>query len=161
DYRGSLPLEVRHGMVSARLRLSHLSDHLGDGFALDGSGVRGEVASHEWADLTIAAGGDFGRIYLGGGTILHAELPVTREVLFGGFEIGSAAPGFSPLLAVHWQTFGTKDFSGTLNVQAGLSFIAERRLDLVFVLTHGDNPYSQFFNRESIDLIAVELRAGL
>lgn len=162
DYRGSLPIEVRSGRVSARLRVAHQSSHLGDGFLLDTrERVAGEVVSYEWLDLTVAADNDLGRVYVGGGIILHSELALEREVLFGGFELSTPARGLSPIAAVHWQTFGDQDWSGTLTVLAGMSIVGERRIDLLFSYMRGANPYSQFFNRESVEIIGVEVRAGL
>lgn len=74
-----LSLRDRHsglsGLFSTRMRLYHQSTHLGDEFVLHNPGFNRVNYSYEEGEaiLSLDAPGGWGRLYTGGGYLLHRE----------------------------------------------------------------------------------------
>jgi hypothetical protein len=75
DYVVGFPISWRKDLVSARVRFSHQSSHLGDEFVLGNPGLSRENFSFEEVEpiVSLDAPGGWGRVYGGGGYMLGRE----------------------------------------------------------------------------------------
>ncbi|THJ08910.1 MAG: DUF1207 domain-containing protein [Nitrospira sp. CG24C] len=75
DYVVGFPVSWRSGLFSTRVRLYHQSTHLGDEFVLHNPGVGRVNYSYEEGEaiLSLDVPGGWGRLYAGGGYLLHRE----------------------------------------------------------------------------------------
>jgi hypothetical protein len=75
DFVVGIPVSWRSGLLSARARLYHQSSHLGDEFLLGSPGFNRVNLSFEEVEALLAldAPGGWGRVYAGGGYLVHRE----------------------------------------------------------------------------------------
>ncbi|CAI4033956.1 hypothetical protein DNFV4_04398 [Nitrospira tepida] len=165
DFVVGIPVSWRSGLVSLRARLYHQSSHLGDEFLLGNPGLNRVNLSFEEAEalLSLDAPGGWGRIYAGGGYLLHrtpdlergkaqwgVELrgPTMRSLLFGE-TVGALR--VTPVLGADFKSFEELAWNVNTNAVAGIEWSREtgtRRFRLLFNYYRGFNPYGQFFNQK-------------
>ena len=173
DYVVGIPLSWRSGLFSTRVRLYHQSTHLGDEFVLHNPGVGRVNYSYEEAEaiLSLDAPGGWGRLYAGGGYLLHREpANLDRLKVQAGVELRgptwSSGPierfvsgplVMTPILGADFKTFEQLNWTLNANVVGGLEFAragALRRFRVLLNYYHGNNPYGQFYGQkvESVGL---------
>lgn len=173
DYVVGIPVSWRSGLFSTRVRLYHQSTHLGDEFVLHNPGVNRVNYSYEEAEaiLSLDAPGGWGRVYAGGGYLLHREpANLDRLKVQAGVELRgptwSSGPidrilsgplVVTPVLGADFKTFEQLNWSLNTNVVGGLEFAragALRRFRVLINYYHGNNPYGQFYGQkvESVGL---------
>lgn len=115
DYYVGFPLTYAIDCWSFRLRVYHISSHLGDEFLINNPGFDRRNPSAEYVDFF--ASWQFSRqirYYLGVGYIFHQDrsFPVNPFYMEGGFEVRALEWGFlscanqlygTPFLAIHWR----------------------------------------------------------
>ncbi|MBK5280850.1 MAG: DUF1207 domain-containing protein [Nitrospiraceae bacterium] len=173
DYVAGIPLSWRRGLFSTRMRLYHQSTHLGDEFVLHNPGVGRVNYSYEEAEaiLSLDAPGGWGRLYAGGGYLLHREPGnLDRLKAQAGVELRGPTWGsgpierfvsgplvMTPVFGADFKTFEQLHWTLNANVVGGLEFAragALRRFRVLVNYYHGNNPYGQFYGQkvESVGL---------
>jgi hypothetical protein len=166
DYVIGLPITMRVGGFSARLRLYHQSSHIGDEFLLDEDNpdFERENFSYESADGLISLDRGPFRIYGGGEYLLRRDpSDLDRSLLHGGVELrpGRRLVRFGSLAGVRFVAGGDvkaseqQDWKPAISVRTGLEFDRPRDTDppgrrwgLLFEAYDGPSPYGQFFRRD-------------
>ena len=164
DYTIGLPLTLRVGGTSARLRVYHQSSHLGDEFLLRSEHPERENLSFESLELLLSQDVAVLRVYAGGEYFLNRNpesLP--RKLAHGGVELRPpAALRFGTLGAVRFVAAGDAkavedDDEWDVGVSARAGFeigrareggVPSRRWSLLFEFYDGPSPYGQFFQRD-------------
>jgi len=160
DYVVGLPLTMRRGAFSARLRLYHQSSHLGDEYLLR-PGVQRENFAFESAEALLSA--DLGplRIYAGGEYVFDRN-PITAEagLIHGGLELRQQGSGLRLgsvasvrlVAAGDFKVVEEQDWNVATSVRAGFEVSRARatphvgrRWSLLGHLYDGPSPYGQFF----------------
>ena len=177
DYIVGLPLTMRRGGVSARLRVYHQSSHLGDEFLLRSKTPERVNLSFEAAEALLSIEGGGLRVY-GGGEYLFNRSPSALEqyVAHAGAELRRARPlinlgttigGVRPLAAVDLKASQEADWKASVSIRAGLEFERthdadppSRRWSLLFESYSGPSPYGHFF-REKIRYAGVGMHFQL
>ena len=173
DYVVGIPLSWRSGLFSTRMRLYHQSTHLGDEFVLHNPGVNRVNYSYEEAEaiLSLDAPGGWGRLYAGGGYLLHrVPANLDRVKVQAGVELRGPTWGsgpierfvsgplvVTPVFGADFKTFEQLHWTLNANVVGGLEFAragALRRFRVLINYYHGFNPYGQFYGQkvESVGL---------
>jgi len=164
DFVIGIPFSWRMESFSGRVRVYHQSSHLGDQFLLSNPSVNRVDFSFEEIEaiLSLETPNGWGRVYAGGGYLLHREpsnldrlkvqwgaelrgpevqAPVLGALLKGGVVI-------TPIIAADFKTFEELGWAINANILGGLEWIkvgSTRRLRLLFSYYNGYNPYGQFF----------------
>jgi hypothetical protein len=173
DYVVGLPLTMRRGWFSTRLRLYHQSSHLGDEYLLREPPDRQdhENLSFEALEWILSADGGPLRLY-GGGEMLFRREPedLGRYVAHGGVEfrplpriipLGSLG-GFRFVAAADVKSSEEQDWEPAISARAGLEYdraggdATARRWGIFAEFYTGPSPYGQFF-REKVRLMGLEL----
>ena len=163
DYVIGLPLTLRVGGSSARLRVYHQSSHLGDEFLLRSDHPDRENLSFEALDLILSQ--DLGplRVYGGGEYYLNRNpdnLP--GKLAHAGLELRPAAAlRFGTLGAVRFVAAGDvkavseEEWETGVSVRAGFEIgrareggVPSRRWSLLYEFYDGPSPYGQFFQND-------------
>jgi hypothetical protein len=173
DYVVGFPVSWRSGLFSTRVRLYHQSTHLGDEFVLHNPGFGRVNYSYEEGEaiLSLDAPGGWGRLYAGGGYLLHREpANLDRLKVQAGVELRgptwSSGPierfvsgplVVTPVFGADFKTFEQLNWTLDVNVVGGLEFAragALRRFRVLVNYYHGNNPYGQFYGQkvESVGL---------
>jgi hypothetical protein len=165
DYIVGIPLEWRHERVSARLRLYHQSSHVGDEYLLLNPGAERVNVSFEELEAIAAydLGGCKGRLYTGGGILLHRHPAMNRARVLAGVEWRGRSHRSTfaqrhrfkttPIAGVEVKAFGELGWQPNVRVVAGAELARERGTRAVRLLAeyyHGYFPYGQFFE-EKVD----------
>ena len=166
DYIIGLPITIRRGVFSTRLRLFHQSSHLGDEFLLreDNPDFVRENISYEAAEMLLSLDGGPLRVYGGGEYLLRREpADLERYVAHGGIELRPARRlmRFGSLAGVRFVAAGDlkaseqQDWKPAISVRTGFEFDRPRDSDppgrrwgLLFEAYDGPSPYGQFFRRD-------------
>jgi hypothetical protein len=166
DYVIGLPITMRAGGFSARLRLYHQSSHIGDEYLLreDNPDFERENLSYESAEAIISFDRAAFRIYGGGEYLLRRDPPdLERSVLHGGIELrpGRRLVSFGSVAGVRFVAAGDvkaseqQDWKPTISLRTGFEFDRPRdteppgrRWGLLFEFYDGPSPYGQFFRRD-------------
>jgi hypothetical protein len=166
DYVIGLPVTMRTGAFSARVRLYHQSSHLGDEFLLreDNPKFERENISFEAAEMTLSLDGGPFRIYGGGEYLLRREpSDLERYVAHGGLELRPARRllRFGSVAGVRFVAGGDfkasqeQDWKPSVSVRTGFEFDRPRDTDppgrrwgLLFEAYTGPSPYGQFFRND-------------
>jgi hypothetical protein len=165
DYMIGLPITIRSGAFSTRLRLYHQSSHLGDEFLLreeDPTFVR-ENISFESAEMILSLDGGPVRVYGGGEYLLRRDpKDLERSILHGGLELRPAQRllRFGSVAGVRFVAAGDvkaseqQDWKPAISMKTGFEFDRPRDTDppgrrwgLLFEFYDGPSPYGQFFRR--------------
>lgn len=163
DYTIGLPLTMRRGGLSARIRLYHQSSHLGDEFILRGGVIRENLAFQSLEGLLSGEAGPI-RVY-GGGEYVFGANPQEVETRLGHGGIELRQPGNLPIpglraarliAAVDVKTIQELDWNVAWSGRAGLevggfpgSAHRSRRWSLLGEYYSGAAPYGQFY-RENL-----------
>ncbi len=177
DYIVGIPLTIRRGRGSARIRAYHQSSHLGDEYLLREPPARRdrENLSFEAIEATLSLDAGALRFYGGGerlinrepadlaGTILHGGIeyrPMTWIVPLGGLG------GFRFLAATDIKTSDEHDWKPSVSARAGLEYDRARgtqppgrRWGIFAEFYEGPSPYGQFF-RERVQYAGVGVHFG-
>jgi hypothetical protein len=171
DYVAALPLTIRLGHVSARLRAYHQSSHLGDELLLRrGESLERENISFEAADFILSVDAAALRLYGGGEYIFH-RLPRDLEhyIAHAGAEFRPATEllrwgriGFLRFIAAaDLKASQQQDYDPSVSVRAGFEInrpfsgeLPARSWSILFESYRGPSPYGQFF-RQKIQYIGV------
>ena len=164
DYVIGVPLTVRVGGSSARLRVYHQSSHLGDEFLLRSEHPERENLSFEALELLLSQDLRALHVYAGGEYYLNrhpGNLP--SKLAHGGVELRPAAAlRFGTLGAVRFVAAGDvkavsendDDWEVGVSARAGFEIgrareggVPSRRWSLLYEFYDGPSPYGQFFNR--------------
>ena len=177
DYVVGLPITLRRGWFSTRLRVYHQSSHLGDEYLLREPPVRQdrENLSFDALEWLISADGGPLRLY-GGGEMLFRREPedLGRYVAHGGVELRPAARilplgslgGFRFVAAGDVKSSEEQDWEPAISGRAGLEYdragggdASARRWGIFAEFYTGPSPYGQFF-REKVRLMGVGIHFG-
>ncbi|MGZ8455149.1 MAG: DUF1207 domain-containing protein, partial [Gemmatirosa sp.] len=166
DYIIGLPVTVRRGGFSARVRVYHQSSHLGDEFLLRGDSTRPverENLSFESVEALLSQ--DFGplRVY-GGGEWLFNRSPdgLERSIAHGGLELRTPrSQRFGNVgrarfvAAVDLKSVAEQDWRTAVSARTGIEVGRARedgdrgrRWSLLFEYYDGPSPYGQFYARD-------------
>ena len=177
DYMIGIPLTIRSGWFSTRLRVYHQSSHLGDEFLLREPPDRRnrENLSFEAAELILSADASALRLY-GGGELLWRRSPddLDRYVAHGGVELRPTVRviplgglgGFRLVAATDLKAAQEHDWKPSVSARAGLEYdsaggsdASARRWGIFFEYYAGPSPYGQFF-REDVRHLGVGIHLG-
>ena len=164
DYMIGLPISIRRGAFSTRIRLYHQSSHLGDEFLGQNPTFQRENISFESAEMILSVDGGPLRVYGGGEYLLRGEpKDLEKTVVHGGVELRPARRliRFGSLAGVRFVAAGDvkssqeQDWKAAVSIRSGLEFDRPRDMDppgrrwgLFFEAYHGPSPYGQFFRRD-------------
>jgi hypothetical protein len=177
DYVVGLPLTMRRGWFSTRLRLYHQSSHLGDEYLLREPPDRQdrENLTFEALEWILSADGGPLRLY-GGGEMLFRREPedLERYVAHGGVEfrplsrilpLGSLG-GFRFVAAGDVKSSEEQDWDPAISARVGLEYdragggdATARRYGIFAEFYTGPSPYGQFF-REKVRLMGLGIHFG-
>jgi hypothetical protein len=153
DYVVGLPLTLRSGNVSGRLRLYHQSSHLGDEL-LDRVEIRNEGLSYEAVEALVSAELGAVRVY-GGGEYVFGRRPLTLDpyVAHAGVELRvPAARGTQLVGALDVKSGEQRDWEPAWAIHAGVELAYASRPDrpprIIGAFAEfydGPSPYGQFF----------------
>ena len=176
DYVVGLPITMRKGWFSTRLRIYHQSSHLGDEYLLREPPDRQDREDLSFEALEWLLSSDAGPLRLyGGGEMLFRREPedLERFVAHGGVEfrplprvlpLGSLG-GFRFLAALDVKSSEEHDWEPAISTRAGLEYdragadVTARRWGIFAEFYTGPSPYGQFF-REKVRLIGVGVHFG-
>ena len=175
DYVFGLPITMRRGNVSVRLRLYHQSSHLGDEYVLR-PGVEREDFAFESAEALLSVDGGPLRLYLGGEYVFN-RFPDDKEtrVGHGGAELRQKGPGLRlgsfasvrVVAAADFKVVEELDWDVAKSARAGFeigrptaSTHVGRRWSLLAHFYDGPSPYGQFF-RSNVRYYGVGLHFSL
>ena len=169
DYIIGLPLTLRRGGFSARVRLYHQSSHLGDEYLLRSDDIERENLSFESVELLVSQEVGPLRVYAGGERVFRREPEALAGKLFhGGVELRTGRGGPVQLVSgVDVKTTERFDWSPAISGRAGLVVMRSgpgghpaRLVALLLEIYDGPSPYGQFF-QDDISYIGVGLHFGL
>jgi len=175
DYLIALPLTIRAGGFSSRLRVYHQSSHLGDELLLRPEPPQRENLSFEAVDALVSVDVGSLRVY-GGGEYYFGRDPVTlpNGLLQSGLEfrpqvvarLGTIA-AVRPIAGVDLKAVKDSTWRTGVNLRAGIEFararegeFAGRRWSLLADYYSGPSPYGQF-RRSNIQLMGIGLHFSL
>lgn len=177
DYVVGLPLTIRRGWFSTRLRVYHQSSHLGDEYLLREPPARQdrENLSFEALEWLLSADGGPFRLYGGGEMLFHREPEdLGRYVAHGGMELRPEARiiplgslgGFRFVGGVDVKSSEEQDWDPAISARGGFEYdraggtdVTARRWGIFAEFYTGPSPYGQFF-REKVRLIGVGVHFG-
>lgn len=175
DYVVGLPVTMRRGFFSARLRIYHQSSHLGDEYVARPGVERENFAFNSGEAILSADGGPF-RIYAGGEYVFNRnpESPETR-LLHGGAELRQQGSGLRlgsiasvrVVAAADFKAVEALDWDVASSARAGFEISrAEetphvgRRWSVLGHFYDGPSPYGQFF-RANVQYYGVGIHFAL
>jgi hypothetical protein len=168
DYVVGLPVTLRLGRFSSRLRLYHQSSHLGDEFLLRDEPERINLAFESLELILSQAMGPL-RLYGGGEFLFNREPDDLEEWLArAGAEVRAPATGtLKVLTAVDLKSSEEQDWKFAWSARAGLeagfgrdAAHPPRRWSLLFEFYDGPSPYGQFY-REQVRFWGLGLHLSL
>jgi hypothetical protein len=175
DYVVGLPITIRRGWFSTRIRVYHQSSHLGDEYLLREPPDRQDRENLTFEALEWLLSADAGPLRLyGGGEMLFRREPedLGRFVAHGGVELrplprvlplGSLG-GFRFVAAGDVKSSEDQDWDPAISARAGLEYDRAgdptgRRWGIYLEFYTGPSPYGQFF-REKVRLAGLGLHFG-
>lgn len=175
DYIIGVPVSIRWGARSARVRVYHQSSHLGEEF-LDGGAVRRQLLSFEALEILLADEFSSWRIYGGGEyRFQHAPDDLRPVVAHAGLEYGGSQPlirlgrfGEGHLVAaLDGKSFEDREGQVGWSLKTGLAFGSAsgsggRGPAWTVMLTayRGPTPYGQFY-QENLSSVGFGLGLAL
>lgn len=164
DYIIAVPITLRRGGFSSRLRVYHQSSHLGDEFLLRAEPERVNLA-FESIELILSQAFGPVRIYAGGEQLFNREpADLEARVAHGGVEFRSSPGRAAGLIAaVDAKASGQQEWKPAWSARAGFEFgwardpgHPPRRLQVLAEFYDGPSPYGQF-HREQVRYWGVGL----
>lgn len=163
DYLIGFPVSWRRHAWSARVRLYHLSSHLGDEFLLGNPGIDRVNLSYEVIDGLLSHEWARWRLYGGAGAIVHSEPDLDPGLAQFGAEYiwGTLWDGVDLTLGADLKGTDEQDWEVNQSYRAGLSFTRSTR-EVRLLLQHyrGYSPNGQFFT-ERLRYTGLGLYFGL
>ncbi len=177
DYVIGLPLTIRRGRGSLRLRVYHQSSHLGDEYLLREPATRRDRENLSFESLETTLSVDAGplRVYGGGERLLNREpADLAATVAHAGAEFRpmfwvlplGALGGFRFLAASDVKSSKEHDWKPSVSARAGLEYdradgaeLPGRRWGVFAEYYTGPSPYGQFF-RERVRYGGVGVHFG-
>jgi hypothetical protein len=168
DFVVGLPLSIRRGASSARLRLYHQSSHLGDEFLLRAEPERINLAFESLELILSRAVGGL-RLYGGGEYLFNREPDDLEEWLLhlGAEGRTRRAGGAGLLAAVDVKSSEEQEWKPAWSVRGGLETGWGRdpghppqRWSLLLEYYEGPSPYGQFY-REKVRFYGIGLHVSL
>ena len=175
DYVIGLPVSWRRGLFSTRVRLYHQSSHLGDEFVLGNPGFQRVNLSFEEVEaiLSLDTPGGWGRVYAGGGYLVHRE-PASLDPIKVQWGLELRGPAYHspilgrvlpdlrlvPVFGVDFKTFEQQDWVLNTNVAGGLEWNrvgSSRRVRFLVNYYNGFSPYGQFFEQSKLRAVGFGL----
>jgi len=167
DYTFGIPVTVRIGGFSTRLRVYHQSSHLGDEFVLRADHPERENLSFQSVEAILSYDLAFVRVY-GGGEYLFNQQPDRLEphIVHGGIELRERNPlfgsgGIHLVAAGDVKALEREDWKAGYSARAGFEMSrpgerlhVARRWMLLAEYYRGASPYGQFF-RDDIEYAGV------
>ncbi len=156
DYLIGVPVTLRRGGFSSRLRLYHQSSHLGDEFLLRDEPERLNLA-FESLELILSQALGALRVYAGGETLFNRDPDDLDPLLaHAGVELRVGAPGRRSLVAAaDVKSSEQQDWKPAWSGRTGFEFgwgrdpeHPPRVLRLLFELYNGPSPYGQFYREQ-------------
>ena len=149
DFQVGAQLSARKGGLSVRLRVYHLSSHVGDEFLLHNPRIIPKEFGYESFDALVSLDGAAWRAYAGGGFIDFAFGDPDTAVAQAGFEMRKRRDdgGFRPVAAVDVTAMDEREWGLTTTTQAGFEWTspaAVRRLRALVVFVNGYAPHGQY-----------------
>jgi hypothetical protein len=168
DYIVGLPLSIRRGGFSARVKLYHQSSHLGDEYLLRDQEIQRENLSFESAELLVSQ--EFGafRAYAGGEQLFSRQpKTLASQLVHGGLELRTGQVGpWRLLAAVDIKATEQHDWSPATSFRAGLEMARSgtsghptRLIQVTVELYQGPSPYGQFF-QDDIQYLGIGAHLG-
>jgi hypothetical protein len=177
DYVIGLPLTIRRGRGSMRVRVYHQSSHLGDEYLLREPPARRdrENLSFEAVDVLLSLDAGTLRVYGGGERLVNREpADLAETVVHAGGEfrpmpfiipLGKLG-GFRFLAATDVKSSDEHDWKPSVSARAGLEYdrarggdLPGRRWALLAEYYEGPSPYGQFF-RERVQYLGLGVHFG-
>lgn len=177
DYIIGIPLTIRRGRGSMRLRIYHQSSHLGDEYLLREPPARRDRENLSFESLEATLSLDMGafRLYGGGERLINREpVDLAATVLHGGAEFRpmtwiipfGGLGGFRFIAATDVKTSDEHDWKPSVSARAGLEYDRKRgtqppgrRWGVFAEYYEGPSPYGQFF-RERVRFTGVGVHFG-
>jgi hypothetical protein len=176
DYVVGLPITIRSGWFSTRVRLYHQSSHLGDEYLLREPPDRQDRENLSFEALEWLLSADAGPLRVfGGGELLFRREPedLGRYVAHGGVELRpqprvlplGALGGFRFVAGADVKSSQEQDWEPAISARAGLEYdragsdVTARRWGIFFEFYEGPSPYGQFF-REKVRLTGFGIHFG-
>jgi hypothetical protein len=177
DYVVALPLTMRKGPLSTRVRIYHQSSHLGDEYLLREPPPRRnrENLSFEAAEWIVSVDAAALRVYAGGELLFNrSPEDLERYVAHGGVELRpqvriiplGALGGFRLVAAADLKSSQEHDWKPSVSARTGLEYDRTgsteppgRRWGFFFQYYTGPSPYGQFF-REDVRHLGVGIHFG-
>ena len=162
DFQFGLPITLRHGPLSARLRVLHQSSHIGDEFLLNNPDFKRVNLSFEMVEAIGSLDIGWARVYGGGGYLYSRKPALDRGVFQWGLELRaprrptlileSLVEGllFAPVFGANFRSVEELGWNINTSLLGGLEWsrrTSTRRLRLLLSYYHGHNPYGQFFDQ--------------
>jgi len=166
DYMVGIPLTIRRGRTSMRLRIYHQSSHLGDEYLLREPPARRdrENLSFESVEGLFSLDAGAMRVYGGGEMLINREpSDLSRMVVHAGAELRpmpfiiplGGLGGFRFLAATDVKSSKEHDWQPSVSARVGLEYDrarsaepAARRWALLLEYYDGPSPYGQFFREQ-------------
>ena len=163
DYTIGIPITIRRGSTSLRIRVYHQSSHLGDEYLLREPAARQNRVnlSFESVDATVSVDADAFRLYAGGEQLLNREpTDLAPLVAHAGAEFRPTTwiiplrslGGFRFVAAADAKSSAEHDWKPSISARAGLEYDGARKSDvpgrrwgLFGEYYQGPSPYGQFF----------------
>jgi len=172
DYLLSIPLSYAVGKWAYRLRVYHISSHLGDEFIVNRTVVNRINVSFEALDFFASYQATDGlRVYLGPGFVLHSDNAYPMKVFYGEYGLEWRFSGLryhyhrlygTPFFAVDVQQWQACHYRPSVTAQLGYEWSklqgAGRKVRL-FAEYHNGNSEGQFF-KDHTQYIAARLSWG-
>lgn len=177
DFVVGLPLTIRAGWFSTRLRIYHQSSHLGDEYLLREPPDRRDREDLSFESLEWVVSVDAGALRLyGGGERFFRRSPedLGAYLAHGGVEfrpmtriipLGSLG-GFRLVAAADVKSSEEQDWKPAVSARAGLEYdraagsdVTARRWGIFAEFYKGPSPYGQFF-RENVRLAGLGIHFG-
>lgn len=167
DFLVGVPFTFRWKALSGRLRLYHMSSHLGDEFLLANPRFERFDFSFEALDLLLSWDAEHVRVYGGGGVIVHQSIETSLDPLMfrAGFEsrYGLREPwgatyALDAVLGVDLQLLQERDFGVTASIKGGIDLTHRLAYSIRILLTYlgGYVPFGQFTISQTINTFGVE-----
>lgn len=169
DYLVGIPVSLRRGPWSGRIRLLHQSSHLGDEFLVHNRVIPVRNFGYEMFDGLLSR--DFGplRFYGGMGVVFNSSTDFDPMMFQAGTEYRSRwDPGWrlfglrpAAVLGVDYRTWQQQNWDSTWNVVTGLELAHPTRSTLVRLLgtlLRGHFPFAQFFDETEVDALGLMLQ---
>jgi hypothetical protein len=169
DYIIGVPVSVRRGRFTTRVRLYHQSSHLGDEYLLRDQEIVRDNLSFESLELLLSQEIGGLRAYAGGEALFRREPDeLGNQLAHAGIELRlGRAGGLRFVAAADLKASDQHDWSPAISARGGLELVRSaaaghpaRLIAVLVELYEGPSPYGQFF-QDDISYIGLGFHIGL